>query len=492
MVLRQLLDNAEDKTWLLQRLSSRRCAPVRPSAETVWAIVFIFACAARCGPDVSLPRSAAHRAYDVSVTRYSSTYHPRTYRGLLATDGKRHRLAFYWFDPVAECEQMDSLAFSDFLFGPDKVSYWHHKDANQRHTLPLGSSQASQGGQLPKENKLDSILQSILSLMVHNRTAPVGNAGTMETARFFQRARQHDSFDHTIEPPAAENAGGASLSGPTTDNFRIPNQFPYGRKYLKRIDKKGNVVWHVSKTTVSRDLVRVTVRPKPLRDMPGWSDIFDANALGRWPAVPGPYRQFWSFRHRSIELLLAPSVPEAKRLYTDIVSCLRGSLPDEVKLALHKVCFEASLETGSSEAMSSSARQYFQTYMRLAQQPVDLILVELGCITKELRKKWSDEQTRDFVLPLLRPLVDAKVFNIGFVDNAVFDQIQVRGRAWIFYGQLVLESIQEATSLDPRFLAHLARLVESPDNGVNITDSEPNEGNSVQAGREAENVQKRK
>jgi hypothetical protein len=123
---------------------------------------------------------------------------------------------------------------------------------------------------------------------------------------------------------------------------------------------------------------------------------------------------------------------------------------------------------------------------------VDLILVELGRITKELRKKWSDEQTRDFVLPLLRPLVDAKVFNIGFVDKAVFDQIQVRGRTWSFYGQLVLESIQETTSLDPQFLAHLARIVESPDNGVNITDSEPSEDDPVKAGREAENVQKRK
>jgi hypothetical protein len=414
------------------------------------------------------------------------------YRGLLATDGKRHRLAFYWFDPVAECEQTDSLAFSDFLFGPDKVSYWHHKDANRRHTLPLGSSQASQGGQLPKENKLDSILQSILSLVVHNRTAPPGNAGTMETARFFQGAKQHDSLDHTVEPPAAENAGGAWPAGLATGNFRMPNQLPFGRKYSRQIDKEGSVVWDLSKTTVSRTLVRVTVRPRPLRNMPGLSDTFDPNTLGRWSAVPGPYRQFWSFKHRSTKLQRAPSVPEAKRLYADIDSCLRGSLPGEVKLALNKLRFKASLETGSSEAMSSSARHYFHTYMRLAQQPVDLILVELGRVARELRKKRPDEQTRDFILPLLRPLVDPKVFNRVFVDKAIFDRIRLRGRTWIFYGQLVLESIQEATSLDPQFLAHLARIVESPDNGVNITDSEPNEDNSVQARREAENVQKKK
>jgi len=438
-----------------------------------------------------LPRSAANRAYDVSVTRYSRTYHPRTYRGVLATDGKRHRLAFYWFDPLAECEHTDSLAFSDFLFGPDKVSYWHHKDANRRHTLPLGSSQASQGGQLPKKNTPDSILESILCLVVQNRTAPVGDAGTMETARFFQRARRHDSFDRAVEAPAVENAGGALPPGSAADNFRIPDQLPFGRKYSRQIDKNGNVVWHVSRNSVSRDLVRVTLRPKPLRDMPGLSDVFDPNALGRWAAVPALYRQFWSFRQRSIELRRAPSVPVAKGLYADVDSCLRGSLPDEVKLALHKLRFKASLETGSWEAMSSSARQYFQTYIRLARQPVDVILVELGRITAELRKRWSDEQTRDFVLPLLRPLVDAKVFNIGFVDKEVFYQIQIRRRTWWFYGQLVLECVREATSLDPRFLAHLAEIVESPDKGTNITDSEPNEDNPAQARREAVNVQKK-
>ena len=62
------------------------------------------------------------------------------------------------------------------------------------------------------------------------------------------------------------------------------------------------------------------------------------------------------------------------------------------------------------------------------------------------------EQTLDFILPMLRPLVDAKVFNCGFVDKAVFDQIKLRGRTWSFYGQLVLERIQEASAWILSFL----------------------------------------
>ena len=92
---------------------------------------------------------------------------------------------------------------------------------------------------------------------------------------------------------------------------------------------------------------------------------------------------------------------------------------------------------------------------------MDRIVVELGRITKGLRKKWSDDQTRDFIYPLLRPLVDPKVFaDREFVKDAIFGQIRLRGRTWSWYGQLMLESIQERTVLDPQFLAHLAKMLE--------------------------------
>jgi hypothetical protein len=83
------------------------------------------------------------------------------------------------------------------------------------------------------------------------------------------------------------------------------------------------------------------------------------------------------------------------------------------------------------------------------------------------------------------------VFNREFVDKAVFDQIQLRGRTWSFYGQLVLESIMEATSLDPQFLAYLVRKVENPNNGMGITDSVQNKDISVQVRREVKNNQKK-
>lgn len=489
MALRQRSDNADETTRPLQDLGNRPPAPIRPCLETVWAIVFIFSCAARCGPDLSSPTSAAHRAYDVLVIRHSDTYHPRTYRGLLATDGKRHRVAFYWLDPTGQCDQMDALAFSDLLFCPDKVWFWHHKDPGERHVLPLGSSQAHQQVRFPTDYTPESILESILRLIVHNRTGPASHAGTMETARFFQGARQHDRFDHTVEQPASDEAAKGPLPESAKDDCTILNQLPFGRRYSKRADKKGNVVWRVSKAAVSMEKVTVTLRPRPLRDAPGWSEAFDPNTLGRWSAVPKPCRQYWSFRHQSRKLRRTPSVPEAQRLYADIDSCLRGSLPDDVELALHELRFTVSLETGSSEAMASSARQYFHAYIRLAREPVEKIVAELGHIAKGLGEKWPEDQTRDFVLPLLRPLVDPKVFNDpGFIRDDIFRRIRVRGPTRPLYGQLMLETIEEATSLDPEFLARLAAPFRDRNDAANVGDSDPSERISPKAPLEAENA----
>ncbi len=473
MAPRQTSDYVEEKIQALRWGDKRRRILVIPSVGTVWAIVLIVACAVRCSPAVSLD-GVPCRSYDVLLTRYSSTYHPRMYRAVLATDGTRQRIAFYWLDPAMECEQTDSLAFSDFLFYPDKVVYWHHNDPNGTCALPLGSRQADRLVPLPTDNALQSILQSVFSMVAHNRTAPAGHDSTPEAARFFQGGRERARFDYIVTPPTAEHSPNPPVPERATDDGRVFNQLPFGRTYSKQADPDGNVVWRASKVSARQDLVRMIVRPRPLDDGPGWSHVFDPNTLGLWSAVPKRYRAYFSLKRRSVALRRKPSVLEAQRLHADIVSCLEGPLPDEVDLALHKLCFKASLETASGATMSSAARAYFDTYVRLAREPVNKIIVELGRITEGLRKKWSNDETRDFVLPLLRPLIDPKVFgDRGFVKEAIFEEIQLRN--WSWYGRLVLENIREVASLDVQFLADLAKIVESTNLTTGSMDAQPSE-----------------
>jgi hypothetical protein len=126
MALTHELDNSEERRRALHRVDNQWQVSRCPWVGALSAIAFLIACTPRSEGQLSRPTVMGWRAYDVFVTRHSDTYHPRTYGGLLATDGKQQRIAFYWLDPAAECEQTDALAFSDFLFQAGIVSYWHH------------------------------------------------------------------------------------------------------------------------------------------------------------------------------------------------------------------------------------------------------------------------------------------------------------------------------------------------------------------------------
>jgi len=429
-------------TWM----SEWHGAPVRACVQTVWAIASLLAWSGTSAAQCSSLRAVGHRAYDLLITRQSDTYHPRTYRGLLASDGSRHRIAFYWRDPTAECEETGALAFSDFLFRSGTVSYWHHKDPNEKHTVSLEPLPPAEVAQFPIDNKFASILQAILQVVVHNRTAPRSSENSLATASFFQKARGRHHFAHTVAPATREEAQGASATTSGQGNFSVLNQLPFGREYCKRMDQEGSIVWQVSKAAVPMQKVTVAVRPRRLLDTTVMHDAFDPNTLGRWSAVPLAYREYWSFKQRRVALRRTPSIPEAQRLYADIDACLRGPLPDDVNLALHNLRFTASLETDSREAMSAAASEYFRVYVLLAEQPVEKIVVELGRIGKEVRRKLSDAETSDLILPLLSRLVDPKVFaDSGFVVDAILGEIRRRGRPWSWYGQLVAQRVQRAT-----------------------------------------------
>jgi hypothetical protein len=326
----------------------------------------------------------------VVVTRHSDTYYPRSYRAVLATDGRRCRIAFCWLDPAEEIEPMDALAFSDFLFDANRVWYWHHKDAKRTHTSPLEPHSPGQIAHLPTDKDFEPILGSILTLIVQNRAPVASSEGRMEASQFFQGIREHGLLKHTTKPPVGDATTDALVSQWAKGDGAILDRLPFGRTYSKTTSQDGSVVWRMSKGTLAMERVRVTVRPMPLRNMPGWSQIGEPNTLGRWSAVPEAYRRYWSLRDQSISLRGKPNVREAQQLCADISSVLRGALPDDVNSPLRELLFRTSLYTGSDEAIRSSARQYFSAYVHLAQEPVERVVIELGRIGVELRARWPE------------------------------------------------------------------------------------------------------
>jgi hypothetical protein len=411
----------------------------------------------------------------VLITRQSDTYRPRTYRAVLAGDGRRCRTAIYWLDPAAEIEPTDALAFSDFIFDGDQVWYWHHKDKRvRRSSLEAGSP--DRGTLLATGKGFEPIFGSILTLVVHNRAPVAGEEGMTEASRFFQGIGDHVRFKHSAQPLPADATGEALVPRWAEGDGTVLDRLPFGRTYFKQIEHEGNVVWRMSKTGVGAEKVRVTVRPVAFRNMSGSAQIGDPSTLGCWSAVPELYRRYWSLRDRSVDLGRKPNVHEAQHLYADISSALRAVLPDDVNAPLRELLFRTSLHTGSDEAMHSSASQYFSAYVRLAQEPVERIVIELGRIAQALRARWPEEQTRNFIRPLLKGIIDPNAFaDPEFVEEDVLKWVYTQGPSWSWYRRLVRESVQEATGTGLEPARHIGTGSADSNAAMSIGDSEPND-----------------
>jgi hypothetical protein len=418
----------------------------------------------------------SYRAYDLRITRESDTYRPRTYRAVLATRGQCQRFALYWLNPPAEIEPTDALAFSDFLFDAGRVWYWDHKDENRIHTEPFEPWSRDEVNQLPMDKDFASTLGAILAIVASNHTLGVKRGGMIEMSQFFQGAREHARFNHVSKLPAGDTTAESLLSAWAKGDWRVLNQLPFGRRYSKETTPDGDIVWRMSKATVAMERVSVTVRRMALRDVSGSFEISDPNTLGRWSAVPDAYRRYWSLKDRSIRLRRAPSVEEAQRLCADISSCLRVPLPNDLNVALRELLFTASLRTQSEEAILSSAREYFDTYVHFAQEPVERIVIELGRIAKELRARWSEGQTRDFIHPLLEGIVDPKVFaDTQFVKKDVLEWIHTQGPTWSWYEQLVCETVQEVAGIRLESVGLVSRVADERSRATGVSDLEPND-----------------
>jgi hypothetical protein len=166
---------------------------------------------------------------------------------------------------------------------------------------------------------------------------------------------------------------------------------------------------------------------------------------------------------------------------------LRGSVPDDVNAPLRELLFRASLQTESDDAMRSSARQYFSAYVRLAQEPVERIIIELGRIAQELSARWAQDQTRDFIRPLLQRIVEPKVFgDAEFLKEDVLKWIHTQGPTWSWYERLVRETVQKATGISVESVGDTAQLLDEVSPRATIIDSEPNQAATPVDGRDRE------
>lgn len=418
------------------------------------------------------PRDIEYRLCEVRARRYSSRHHTQTLKGFLATDGQmRQRIAFYWLDPPLIGDESDHLAYSDLIIHDGTASCWIHEPFGDVVTFRLKLPEEGQAFRLPDDNRLASLLQSVF-LAVHRARSPEPQDGEpWETTKFFQACRGQETYAHTMPAPVCPSPFDKTARSQFSES-QVLDELPFGRTYRKDAEANGTYVWQVSKTSVSRDVVRLVVRPCDSHESRNASEAFDPNTLGRWSVVPDAYRTYWRYRRRYTDLRRRKEKgPDtARQLFTEIDECLNEPLPDDLALAMSKLRFDVSLETGTAETISCAARQYFAAYMDIAEESVDATIVELGRITKKLRDRRPQDKTRKLIHPLLETLIEPAAFSNESLLQEAFSDIRMQG--WFWYGQLVVDVIGARACADPNFLAatatdlqtrHLARAVSDPD-----------------------------
>lgn len=440
--------------------------------NSIISTVLVFAGFLSKGMSATSTATSDISAWEFAVTRCSRVYPPRSFKGLLVADHSgRSRITIYWLQPPLICEKTDNLAYSDMIFQNDIVSCWLHKDIDGKHSFNFHLAEMDDRFRLPGQNDLMAILQSVFGTLREVRRDRLSADEPWEMARFFQGCSNRSESEHRVLSKQTELPGNKQAAA--SDDSAIMNTLPFGRIYRKKILADNSYVWQIREASANRDVVTVTIRPlsdSRRRDM---RSAFDPDTLGRWSAVPEPYRRYWAFLSRYTELGDRPDGPsQARKLYSEINSYLGDHLPEDARSALNELRFKIALMTALPDAISQSTREYVSALCERDEASTGETIVELGSVAAKVRKQWSDKDTRDLVYPLLKGLIRPSIFaNLSFLESMVS---QVKGRGWYWYGQLLIDILQEQNCVDANILDNYLKDLGIWRLSKDITEADPN------------------
>ena len=461
--------NEMPRTWL--RMCGFRTA-IRACRISIISTVLVFAGFLSEGMSAASAATSDITACEFAVTRCSSMYPPRSFKGLLVADrGGRSRITIYWLQPPLICEKTDDLAYSDMIFQKDVVSCWLHKDIDGKHSFKFDLAEIDDRFCLPKQDDLMAILQSVFGALREVRRDRLSPDEPWEMARFFQGCRNRSESEHRVLSKEHELPG--NKQDAASDDSAIMNTLPFGRIYRKKILADNSYVWQIGKASANTDVVTVTIRPlsdSRRRDM---RSAFDPDTLGRWSAVPEPYRRYWAFLSRYTELGDRPDGPsQARKLYSEINSYLGGHLPEDTRSALNELRFNIALVTALPDTISQSTREYVSALCERDEASTSETILELGGVAAKVRKQWSDKDTRDLVYPLLKGLIRPSIFaNLSFLEGMVS---KIKGQGWYWYGQLMIDILREQNCVDANILNNYLKDLGIWRLSKDVTEADPN------------------
>ena len=194
------------------------------------------------------------------------------FKGRMATDGTRHRIALYWAEPGRVRDDAESLiTYCDILFSEESAYYWVHGSAE---TGVLRRSGPAKGPLVPQEADVQSLLCCVLRTVDSPRSISKQNVTPLHLHEFLRNSRLHPEYTYGYRP---EEGDDTDLFRDSVTDRQVLNALPLGREYVKGLSDDGTLQWRLSKTLDSKPVIRVRIGDRIKPEEALGSRPFDAN-----------------------------------------------------------------------------------------------------------------------------------------------------------------------------------------------------------------------
>jgi len=382
---------------------------------------------------------------DLSVFQFSCQFQflmgPGRLDGLMVSNGSRQRIAIYWIEPDVFRESSAFVRYCDFILTADTAYYWIHPGV-KRGTLSLSYDHHSP--LLPREDSVESIIRSALTIASRMDPKDHGRGIPLEVGKFFHGSRGLSDYAYEAVPGRTDSN---DPSATADSDVQTLNALPGGRAYSKERRSDRTVVWHAKKASYGSPVAEVTVEAATRvqeSDCPG---VFDPETLGLWTLVPEAYRVYWSFDRGYSDLSNGPDARGAAcELHDRIESYLNGrDLPVQLRRGMDRLTLKAALATGDISRVRRSAQAAVAGLFEDASMGKYRAFLELARIGGQIQQRYP-EQPQEW----LRPLVGQMVKHVGSDIGSYLDRLLpiIDANRWFTYGALLLDEVRRQDLLD--------------------------------------------
>lgn len=356
-------------------------------------------------------------------------------KGLMATDGIRHRITIYWIEPRMVRHSTHLLSACDLLFAEDAVHYWL---PGMTQAGTLRACDIACEPLLPRQDDLPSVVRSALAIVCSVRGDPGPESTVLNLRDFLRQSRTAEEYRCEFTPA---DGGEIDLFSDTVGDAQILNALPLGRKYTEDVFDDGSLRWQLKEALSDRFIIGALVRPMNQSEAGVDSRPFDVETLGQWQSVPQPYREYWQLRAAASDLeAAAHPQTQARDLRDRIESWLDTcQAPSHVRRAMEYLRVETAFVARDLGRIDQALRAMATGLCQDETVPHHHALPEMAEVSGKMQSEYP-QQFRAIWEPLLQEMVAHMGADVVDCIDRLIPSIQANRR--FRYGEILFETIR--------------------------------------------------